>query len=184
MLVLIGWIGTVLYLINHAYISFVRHWKPNIYYGGNLLAAVVLVISSLAVSSYQAVFINAFWAMVSLAILRHWPINKIPASTRLFYLGLFVFVSYFCYQYIASGVINIALLGWSSAYAFTAGYLLFCCKKLNHLAYLLLNAYAAIVLLPQLWQDQNLPVFALEIAWAAISLVGAVKRVREPHLMD
>ena len=65
----IGWFGTVLYLINHVYISLNSQYKKNIYYVGNAIAALALVLSSLVVSSMQAVIINGFWAIVSVALL-------------------------------------------------------------------------------------------------------------------
>ena len=184
MFVLLGWIGTFIYLLNHGYISFKTNWKSSIYYGGNLVAALSLVVSSYVASSYQAVFINSFWAVVSVAILLNWPLKKVPANVRVFYSGLSLLVVLFAFNLIVNGTFDAMILGWSSAYVFTFGYLLFCTKKIGLMPYLLLNAYAAIVLLPQLWLDNNWPVFALEIAWAGISLVGAYKHINEPHLMD
>ena len=39
--------SVTLYLVNHGYISVVKNWNPKIYYSGNLLAALSLVVSSL-----------------------------------------------------------------------------------------------------------------------------------------
>ena len=76
------------------------------------------------------------------------------------------------------------LMGWFSAYIFCFGYLLFSGNKLKHSNYLLLNFVAASSLIPQLWNDQNLPVLTLEIVWAIISLYGVINKVKNAHLID
>lgn len=187
MVVLLGWFGSILYLVNHAYISVVKNWQPSIYYMGNLFAALALVVSSLIIVSYQAVVINGFWAIISVLLIIKIDLAKVPLSKRIFYLGFALFLIYSAYigfEQRFNSYDFYTSLGWSSSYVFCLSYLLFCSKKLKHINYLLLNFYAASALLPILWIQQNWPVFTLEVSWALISAYGAYKRMDEVHLID
>lgn len=187
MLLILGWFGSVCYLVNHGYISIVKNWNAKIYYSGNLIAAVSLVISSFAISSNQAVFINSFWAIISALLLLNMDIAKLPFSKRVFFVGFAVLLicsSYMGFEYGWTSTIFHNWLGWSSGYVFCLSYLLFCSKKLSPLYYLVLNAYAASALLPVLWGQGNWPVFFLEICWIAISLFGVYTRIESIHLID
>tara|TARA_R110000868_G_scaffold39650_6_gene137845 strand:- start:882 stop:1439 length:558 start_codon:yes stop_codon:yes gene_type:complete len=181
---ILGWFGTTTYLVNHAYISLVKRHNNAIYYGANLLAASSLVISSLVSNSYQAVVINGFWALISILILAKVNLQGLPVSRRFFNLVLIMFALGLIYQALMHSFLDIRLLGWSSAFVFSASYLLFSVNKMRILSYLLCNAYAAFALLPQVWLDQNWPVFGLEICWGCISIYGAARRYNEVHLID
>ncbi|GAA0819218.1 hypothetical protein GCM10009111_23030 [Colwellia asteriadis] len=187
MITFLGWFGSALYLINHSYISIVKNWNPKLYYSANLIAALSLVVSSLIIISYQAVVINGFWALVSILLLIKFDIAKIPLSKSLFYIGfilLLVWSAFIGYQHGWSSLMFYSCLGWSSSYVFCLSYFLFCSKKLTHVNYLLLNVYAASVLLPILWSQQNWPVFGLEVCWAIISAYGAYSKIEQVHLID
>jgi hypothetical protein len=184
MFALLGWFGTVAYLVNHAYISLVQQRNNTIYYGGNFLAATALVISSMASHSFQAVVINGFWALISILILAKVDLQRFPVSRRLFNAILVLFALALLYQALLNSEFDIRLLGWSSAFVFSASYLLFSVGKMRILIYLLCNAYAAFALLPQVWQDENWPVFVLEICWGCISIYGAARRYNQVHLID
>lgn len=187
MAAIIGWLGSGIYLINHAYISTKKYWNSTVYYTGNLLAALILVTSSLLISSYQAVVINSFWAIISVMLLMRLDVAKIPISKRVFYFGFIIILSYSLYAGIEHGCQSadfFTRIGWSSSYVFCLSYLLFCSDKMNKVKYLLFNFYAATALLPILWTQQNWPVFTLEVCWALISLYGVYTRVEEIHLID
>jgi len=184
MILILGWAGTIIYLLNHGYISLSTQWRPSIYYSGNLIAAVALVTTSLQHNSQQAVIINGFWALLSLALLCKLPVEKLPFNNRLFYLLLLCFVALIGYQSFYNTQQIMIILGWSSAFVFSGSYLLFSAGKMKQVHYLAFNAYAAVALLPQLWVDQNWPVFGLEVVWAIISLYGFVRRFDEVHLID
>lgn len=187
MLAILGWFGSITYLINHGYISVIKNWQPKVYYAGNLLAALSLVISSFFIFSYQAVVINGFWALISILLLIKFDITRVPISKRIFnvgFVGIIIWLLYSGVQYGWGSEHFFASLGWSSSYVFCLSYFLFCSKKLSHINYLLFNVYAATVLLPLLWTQQNWPVFYLEVCWALISLYGVFKRIDEVHLID
>jgi hypothetical protein len=183
-MVALGWLGTVTYLLNHAYISLVPQWRPSIYYGANLVAALALVATSLHSQSLQAVAINGFWALLSIALLYGLPVAKLPFSSRLFHQLLLVFAIAIGYLSSVNGAQAVIALGWSSVFVFSAAYLLFSSGKMKTRHYLAFNGYAALALMPQLWLDQNWPVFGLEVAWAAISFYGVGKHKDDVHLID
>ena len=182
--VLLGWSGTVLYLLNHAYISLQSQWRRDIYFAGNLLAASCLIISSVAAESWQAVVINGFWALISLLLLAKFNLQKLPISQKYLNGGVALFWLWLIAQLQQQGQFDFAILGWSSTLVFSVAYLLFSAERMAQRRYLLWNAYAALALLPQLWLDQNLPVFALETVWALISLYGAALKSTQVHLID
>lgn len=184
---MLGWLGSILYLINHGYISVVKNWNPKIYYGGNLIAALSLVVSSLMIVSYQAVVINGFWAIISILLLIKVDVAKVPLSKKLFSVGFIIIIAWLSLAGFQEGWRSstfFSYLGWSSSYVFCLSYFLFCSKKLSHVNYLLLNIYAASALLPLLWEQQNWPVFSLEVCWAVISAYGVLARIDEVHLID
>jgi hypothetical protein len=181
---LLGWIGTVLYLLNHTYISYKTDWNHKIYYGANFLAAASLVISSAIVDSWQAVAINIFWALISLMLFNHSKLAWVSIRVMHFHFIIVIFMITLLMLLITNGVVDLAILGWLSAFVFSVAYLLFSIEKLPPRHYFLWNAFAAVSLLPQLWTDGNFPVFFLEIAWAIISIYGAIRRYSILRLID
>ena len=180
----LGWIGTVLYLLNHGYISVTTDWNKEIYYSGNAIAALLLVISSLAIGSWQAVIINSFWAIVSVrSLLGSGTSNKMITHQQFGVVLLIILLAAFLSIFIAPEA-TISILGWSSVWVFCISYLLFTSGDILPRYYFLYSAYAATVLLPQLWADSNMAVFYLEIVWAVLSLYAAKKRFSQAHIID
>ena len=180
----IGWIGTSLYLINHGYLSVIKDWRPTIYYSGNFIAAMALLINGTVLSSWQAVVINSFWAIISLLLLFSVDLKKLASSKVLFeaslatlFLGLLIKSTY---QF----KLDTQWLAWSSSYIFCSVYLLFSSEKIGLKHYLLWNFLAAIILLPQLALDANWPNFWLEVVWASISIIGFIRKWKAPDLMN
>lgn len=180
----VGWLGTGLYLLNHAYISYAKNLKKWVYYLGNLIAASILTVTSLIEHSWQAVVINGFWALISLLLILSAPIQKIAFPMSAFHRLIFLFWPTTLVGFYLDFQLGFMILGWSSAFAFCASYLLFNANIMKPIEYFIWNTYAAIVLLPQLWIDMNYPVFGLELAWAVISLYGVKKRYQHGHLID
>lgn len=186
MLIYLGWLGSTIYLVNHAYLSCVRDWKKTIYFSGNFVAALALVISSWGQQSYQAVGVNLFWLSISLMLLLNWPVRRIPASKKLYYLLLIFYVVYLLVCALSSIPWDTLIdrIAWTSTWMFGMAYLLFSAQKMRQMEYLFSNAVAAVILVPQLWLDANYPVFFLEVCWFIISLAGIVRRWDEVHLID
>lgn len=180
----LGWLGITFYLLGHAYISIVKDWKKVIYYSGNLIAAVSLVISSTAIESWQAVVINVFWAIISILQLLRYDLSKVLFSMLAFKIILAGVWLALIIMSVVKQSVQLDILGWSSAFVFCAGYLLFTANKMSLNLYFICTAYAASSLMPQLWLDQNWPVFTLEVCWIIISVYGLISKYNEPRLID
>jgi len=183
MFLFIGWLGTFLYLVGHSYISFTHNWNKKVYYPLNLLAATCLIFISFYQNSWQAVVINSFWAIISILLLLGIDLKHFKFTVRQYNWLFFAFCINFIIQSTLKLEIDLTSLGWISAFVFSAVYLLFSATKMLPRYYLLWNIFAAISLLPQLWIDQNWPVFGLEIIWVIISSYGAVRRFEQAHLL-
>ncbi|MGH1373107.1 MAG: CBU_0592 family membrane protein [Cellvibrionaceae bacterium] len=181
---LLGWFGTLLYLINHGYISLITKWKPSLYYGGNLVAALSLVITSVVAQSWQAVVINGFWALISILLLAKVDLKRFAIAQSWYMGGIALLWLWLAVISVQAAALDLTVLGWTSAYVFSLAYLLFSAGRMEPQHYLLWNGYAALALLPQLWLDQNLPVLTLEIAWACLSFYGAARKYSQIHLID
>ena len=180
----IGWFGTIVYLLNHAYLSLISNWREKIYFSGNLIAAIALMVSAASLFSWQALCINGFWALISFLLLSGFDIKKTPVKTQWFYFALAFLWVYLLANTLKSDSLDISALGWTSTLAFCASYLLFTSGSMSIHVYLLWNTYAALALLPQLWIDTNWPNFGLEVAWAFISAYVFFRKRQEPHLID
>ena len=184
-MLIIGWCGTVLYLLNHAYISLVKNWRPSVYFGANLLAASSLTVQSVYLASWQAAAINGFWMLISALLLLGVKMDSIKANAKAYFI-----FSALLLALVLSSILYVDLayyfeiLGWSSAFFFCSSYFLFSAKRISSRAYLAINTYSAIALMPQLWTNANYPVFTLEVAWAIVSIIGIVKSYQDVHLID
>lgn len=182
---IVGWCGTVIYLANHTYISVNADWRKLIYFGGNFVAASFLLMQSTYLASWQAVVINGFWMVISLSLLAGISFENIRVSAKHYYVfcafalsGLCVSIAFLDWETV------VQLFAWSSAFVFCSCYFLFSAQRITSRAYLMLNIYAALVLLPQLYLTSNWPAFGLEVAWATISSYGVIKSYRRVHLID
>jgi len=178
-----GWLGTILYLLSHSYISYKADWNKRLYYAGNLIAAMLLIATSVVFSSWQAVVINCFWAVISLLLVCDVKLRSLPVSPSMFRAAMVLLWGWIAVLWFEDGDVNLGLLGWSSVFVFSAAYLLFSVERMRPGYYFLWSAYAALALLPQLWLEQNWPVFVLEIIWAGISLFGAIRRFGQFRLI-
>ena len=168
----LGWLGSGLYIVAHAWITVLKRPAAKAYYWMNVAAALALVVSSALLASWQPVFINGFWALISLAALGGVTLPRLPLTNR--WLAAIV-ISLFL-----SGAACVllgltfgwSLLAWSSVVAFCLSYWRFSAKRLSQAQYFMFSAYAAFILLPQLYFDQNWPVFALEVVWGSLSVMG------------
>lgn len=176
---ILGWTGTVLYLGAYVYVTWGRRPRVWSYYGTNLLAALLVCVSSVTFGTWQTVAINGFWALVSLMALFGRNVVRdqlrLPVLSRLLTAVLTVLCLVAGVVWLLEGFrVAAALLGWGSTTAFCIGYLLFAAQGIQRRTFLAYNLYAALVLLPQLFLDGNWPVVGLETVWGLISLGGLV----------
>ena len=75
---ILGWIGTITYLIAYALVSLKKAEGDSVLYQGmNIFAGVLLVIYSLYLKAYATTGLNAVWAVIGLYTLgRKWLIHS------------------------------------------------------------------------------------------------------------
>jgi hypothetical protein len=171
----LGWAGVVLYIVAHGWISILKRSPKQGYYIVNLSAALLIVASSIMLASWQPVFINGFWALISIAALARFQLPSLLLTNR--YLALLV-AAVFCVGIaglLVWGNVGLYILAWSSVIAFCLSYWRFSAQQLSQQGYFLFTAYAAFILLPQLYLDENWPVFLMEVLWGSLSVAGYLR---------
>jgi len=172
----LGWAGTALYIFAHGWISILKRSSDRGYYVINFCAAVLVVVSSMLLSSWQPVLINAFWALISLAALYRYKLPALFLTNRyLAFLVCIVFCIGCIWFLLVDQVVGLYILAWSSVIAFCLSYWRFSSRQLSQKGYFLFSAYAAFILLPQLYLDENWPVFLLEVLWGSLSVIGYLR---------
>ena len=69
---ILGWTGSVLYLLAYALVSIKKTEGDSVLYQGmNIVAAVMLVIYTLSLGAYATTGLNAVWVAVGLLTLGH-----------------------------------------------------------------------------------------------------------------
>lgn len=179
----LGWTGTGLYIINHAYITSSAEYNTKVYYSVNAIAALFVLACSISFISVQSAIINLFWLIVSIASLNGTITFRVYLGKKL--LNLTIFCLIFCAIILSnkSLTISFALCAWLSTIIFCFGYLLFSNKQIYPRQYYFYNFLAAGLIIPQLLNENNLPVVALEIIWAFLSCYGWCRRNYEIHIM-
>lgn len=172
----LGWFGAILYLLNHGYLAFQKGQESTLYYWLNLVAATALVVSSVALFSWQPVLTNAFWVGVSALALFRGSRQQAPSEGR-FAAGFFVWpigLALTAGLLVATSrhYLGMEIVGWAGTALFCAAYWMFATGTIERPRFLIYNAVAALALSPILFLDQNWPVFFLEIVWALTSIVG------------
>lgn len=168
----IGWLGTVLYLTSYLYLSIYKHASLLVYHACNFVAAACITVVSVVLHSWQAVVINVIWGLISVARVFEQPLGFLrfkPAYLEAV-LGLCSGVALFALPFLPAFSFN--LMAWSATMAFCLGYLLFASEMVGKSRFFIYNAFAALVILPQLWVDVNYPTFAMEMIWFVISIYG------------
>lgn len=176
--ILIGWVGTLLYVASYLYLTFSPAFKPSRYYLGNLLAAICICVVSLALFSWQALIINLFWVVVSFAGLKDWKLGiKLPNQiVSIAIMSVIVITSVVIFSFFKSAL-GISMMAWSSTICYCFGYLLFTNQILEEDTYFIVNGVCSILIIPELWNDQNYPTVVLQIIWLIISITGFIRMI-------
>lgn len=174
---MIGFFGTFLYLLAYAYLTFYRAYKERVYVSINAVAAGILTYTSLLLESWQAVLVNGFWLVASLAILVFTRLpGQLPIPFR-YYMGALLTCFVLALMVGVSSVTSLlVIVGWFSAINFCFAYYLFLSQRVTPRQYHVLNMLSAGFIIPALWLEQNWPVVVLEVCWVLISGHGVLQR--------
>ncbi len=169
---IIGWCGSILYLLSYILLAVNLLERGKFYYYLNIVAAVFVVIISLEKTTYQAVVINLLWGAISLNSLYKYIQTKAPVKPSVFrFINLFLLL--ICIGLIFSNTsAGIQVFGWLSVAYFISSYFYFASNYISEREFHIWNFLAALAIIPQLYVDQNWPVIVLEIFWAAFAVWG------------
>ena len=176
--IIIGWFGTLLYVASYLYLTLSPASKSSLYYSGNLLAALCICIVSLTLYSWQAFIINFFWLIISIAGLLKWKLGfKMPGQVfSLSVMSLVCLSGIVVFAFFATDL-GISLMAWSSTICYCFGYLLFTNQVLEEDTYFIVNGVCSILIIPELWFDQNYPTVGLQVIWLIISITGFIRMI-------
>jgi hypothetical protein len=75
---ILGWVGTVTYLIAYTLVSLKKTEGDSVLYQGmNIFAGILLVVYSLYLKAYATTSLNAVWALIGISTLgRKWLIRR------------------------------------------------------------------------------------------------------------
>lgn len=171
--IIIGWIATMAYLSAHFYLAIDPNYRFHLYYSLNLAGAVGFVISSTAITSWQSVIINIFWAFITASTLLG-KTDFIRFNASRFWLTGPAFLA--ALSGLMVMVVNFSMgsnvLGWAGTAFYIFGYYLFATQSIKSWQFLVYNSIASLILLPVYGLDENWPAFTLSVAWALISVIG------------
>lgn len=178
----IGWLATTLYLIAQGYISLNPNYKRTPFFVLNILAGVLLTGASIGMESYQAVAINAYWAIVSLAALFHLFTRfhfRMPIPWLWGICGLLAVASIAGILALGpAGPLIIDVIGWNGTIIYCGSYFLMAIRNISRISYLWVNAISGVMLLPAYAMADNWPSFVLNVVWVILSVIGAVRGER------
>lgn len=175
MMEVVGWSGTLLYLVAQILLSIFALPRRK-YVLLNALAAFLVSIYSLYAWSLQPVFINVVWTALSLvglkvmaneiAVPKQAPGNRL--SLLIMNLGAVIF--FLCYGLLEMSFV--LWLSWLSFWLYSATYFSFIFFRLSDFWFFLYCILSAGIIIPQLYIDSNYPVIGVQVLWIFWSTVG------------
>lgn len=181
---ILGWIGSIIYIVAYFLISKGKIDKDKMYYLLNMIAAVLVSIVSIAKMTIQPVFTNLFWLYVSYVSyiekeIKFKFINKKILDFILVVMGIYSVVTFFIWDYLYC----FDILAWLSVVAFVGSFYLFSIDKINTQSFHLYNIIAALSVIPKMVAFDNYQVACLEILWAIFAIKAYFKASKDREYM-
>ena len=185
-LTLIGWTGTLTYLVAQVLLASNR-CQQGAYVTLNLYGSLATVIYSLSAHAIQPVAINSFWLLLSILgsmrergvfSFRPWITSNTATA---FAIGVPA-VMLACYPLIDLyfySLDSVQALAWVSLATYISSYALFLFFGLPKQVFLMCSVMAPGFLIPSLLYGNLWPVLVIQISWLAASLAGLSKNVHE-----
>jgi len=170
---ILGWIGTTTYLVAYILLTVKIIAMERLYLYLNLIAASLIIIVSIAKSSWFVVALDLFWAAITLTKLINYSV-KLPARSKIiFQIIMGVLLSIGLNNLLLKNYhFGISILASCSTIGYSFSYLLFLNRLLKVKEFHFWNFLLAIILIPQLVLDNNWQVITIQIFWSAIALWG------------
>ncbi|MDJ0595220.1 MAG: hypothetical protein QNJ72_35450 [Pleurocapsa sp. MO_226.B13] len=174
---LLGWAGTATYFLAYILFTVKVISVDGLYLSLNIVASILIIIVSVAKSSWSAVLINFFWGVITISKAINCSL-KLPRQGKLIFQVLMVILLAIglSYSLVGNRYFGMLILAWCSTIGYSLSYLLFLNRELKLIEFHFWNFLLAIILIPQLVLDNNWQVVAIEIFWAGIALGGILNR--------
>lgn len=173
---IIGWAGSILYILSYFLLSYNIIKREKLYYLLNKIAALLIIIISVYKETYQSVIVNLIWLYISYLgyinktlTFKFFTENIMHMISILFLSASFLIICFFNY------FLFIEVLAWFSVFAFSSAYFLFSVKEIKEKMFHLYNFIAALSLIPKMIEFENYQVLILEILWAFFALSAYIK---------
>lgn len=179
---IIGWIGAMMYL--GAYFVYATNIMPSRrqYYFLNIIAAACVIAASLGKNSFQLIFINIFWILISIAGYRSLTVPPwFQAQKPARFINGSVIIAGLVTMAIGQIGLGADILAWGGALSFVLSYLVFAANRIGWLEFNIWNFMGASALVPQLYLAENWPGLTLEISWACIAAYSAATHRHTPN---
>jgi len=179
LLEILGWIGSILYIVSYFLLSFNYIKKGDFYYILNTIAAFLVIIISFYKNTFQSILINAIWLYISFLGYTNKEISFKILNKKAMYIISIIFVSIFIFIFmLGKHSLSFEVLAWYSVFAFSGSYLLYSLEKIKEKAFHFFNFIAAISLIPKMFMFENYQVLVLEILWAIFALNAYIKNTK------
>ncbi len=173
---IIGWIGSIMYLVAYFLLSNKIIEKDKLYYLLNIVAAVLVAILSTYKNTMQSVFLNLFWGYLSYFayINKEFKFNII--SVRLFNISISaLLIVSFILLLLKKQFLALDTLAWISVFVFIVSYYLLLVNKISLQSFNIYNFIAAFIIIPKMYTFENYQVAFVQAIWAFFALKAYVE---------
>ena len=173
---IIGWIGSIIYIVAYFLLAYKIIKKDKLYYLLNKIAALLIIIVSIKKSTFQPIVINGLWLYISYLGYHklHFEV-KFLNKYMMHIISVIIVTSSVITNFFFDSKVAFDVLAWFSVFAFSSSYFLFSMKKIHEKTFHLYNLMAAITIIPKMYIFDNYQVVILEIIWALLALQAYIK---------
>lgn len=175
---LIGWIGSIIYIISYFLIAYKFITKGKLYYLLNKIAAFLIIIISVYKNTFQPIVINVIWLYISYLGYHNKKINFNFLNKKSMHIISAILFSISFLLLIINYKLAFDIFAWFSVFAFSISYLLYSMNKIGDKVFHFYNFLAAISLIPKMILFGNFQVALLELIWGILALVAYIKTSR------
>lgn len=172
---LIGWVGSIIYILSYLLIAYNLIPKGKLYYLLNKIAAILVIIISVYKNTYQPIVINTIWLYISYLGYYKKEIQVSFLNKYIMYsVSVLFFITTFFFLLI-DYKLAFDILAWFSVFSFSISYFLYSMNEIKEKIFHFYNFLAAISLIPKMLLFDNYQVASLELLWGFFALMAYVR---------
>ena len=178
---IIGWMGSILYVLSYFLLSRQLIKKGKTYYLLNGLAALCVVIISIYKNTYQPVAINIIWFYISYLGYNSKSIKHTIVNASFMNIVTILFIIVSLYSYYCCESFTYDILAWLSVFAFSSSYFLYVTDQITDKTFHFYNIIAALSILPKMIIFENYQVLLLEFFWVLLATSAYIRHSKIRH---